>query len=625
MNNQSIAFISTPTLETWDWRNPKKGIGGSETSHVEMAQRLFKRGFPVVSYAPIPDDLDTWGHKDPTGLEWWHTRDFRSVSHGIVVNYRDPKVFDADKPEGAKWWFVAQDVGYDFTPEQLAKVDRYICLCPVHAAFTAQKYPELNREGRIFVSSNGISSNEIRSVIQDVKRNPKRIMYASSPDRGLMFILENWFRIRERVLDAELHVFYGFHNMKVIVQHNGPSDWRYEYQLRLTELLKQPGVVWHDRVGQTELWKQWAESNIWFYPTDFPETSPVHGDTLVETLSGPVAIKDLVGKERLVYSCDAKGNLSISTAKDIKCTRRNAETITLSYKSGRGRNAQKVKTLRLTPDHEVMLRNGEYVKAGDLKIGDRVKAFHRQKNEWGVGYDSIGLTDRTVVPEHRFVFEKINRPLLENEVVDHLDSNKKNNEPYNLEAKTQADHASQHYHRETDNYRKTRKKEFTKMVKSMSKSDKSSAAYKAWETRRQKKLSNHVIVNIEKSENADVYCMDVYPDHNFIANGIVVHNCITSMEAQACGAIPVTTNFWALKQNVLDGYKFDGLPQKSPVVKSLMIDKVVELLKNSNGWDNAGGWDYSDRLIMQENALETFNWENIADQWERWIREDLKV
>lgn len=270
-----ISVVSTPSLEKWDWRNPEKGIGGSETSHVRMAQILHQRGYDVRSYSPIGDDLDTWGHKDPTGLEWWHTRDHRPGDDKILINYRDPKVLDAAKPEGAKWWFVAQDVDYGemLTEERRAKIDRYITLCPTHAAYTRGRYPELHRSGRLYVSSNGIESRKIGAVTQGVTRNPKRLMYASSPDRGLLLILENWFRIRERVPDAELHVFYGFHNMEVIIALNGKGDWRYEYQLQLQALLQQPGVVWHDRVGQSELWKEWAASAIWFYPTEFPETS----------------------------------------------------------------------------------------------------------------------------------------------------------------------------------------------------------------------------------------------------------------------------------------------------------------------------------------------------------------
>ena len=264
-----VAIVSTPTLERWDWRNPERGIGGSETSHVRMAQGLKKAGVDVISYAPLPEDTP----EDKTGLLWRPSEDFRVSDVRVTINYRDPKVFEAEKPAGAKWWFVAQDVDYPWDPEALAKVDRYLTLCPEHARYTKQRYPELHTSGRLFVSSNGIDAEGIRNETAEIKREPFRLTYASSPDRGLMLILENWFRVKERVPEAEIHVFYGFKNMEVIVSANGTSDWRFQYQARLQQLLKQPGVVWRDRVGQRELWREWAKTNLWFHPTDFPETS----------------------------------------------------------------------------------------------------------------------------------------------------------------------------------------------------------------------------------------------------------------------------------------------------------------------------------------------------------------
>lgn len=275
--SKSIAIISSPSLEKWDWRNPEKGIGGSETSHVRMAQELYWAGFEVHSFAPVPEDYRE--NPDPTGVPWRPSEEFRAADFSVVINYRDPAVFNAPKPAGAKWWFVAQDVDYgdSWTPERLAKVDRYLCLCPTHATYSRQRYPELHTSGRLYISSNGIDSGGIRKVLAEslIPRNPKRVQFASSPDRGLMLILEQWFRVKERVPEAELHTFYGFNNMERIVELNGEGDWRFQYQQALQQLLKQPGVVNHGRVGQRDLWRHWAASNIWFHPTDFPETSAI--------------------------------------------------------------------------------------------------------------------------------------------------------------------------------------------------------------------------------------------------------------------------------------------------------------------------------------------------------------
>jgi len=266
----SIAVVSSPSLEEWDWRNPAKGIGGSETSHVEMVSGLRREGFDVRSFAPVPKRS-----KDPAGVVWESSVGLDISQFEVVINYRDPELFKAEKPAGAKWWFVSQDVGYPWEPEWLAKVDRYLVLCSEHASWMRAKYPEVYKTRRLFISSNGIKSEAIRKAIKGIRRNPLRLMYASSPDRGLMILLEQWFRIRERVPKAELHVFYGFQNMKKIVEMMGPGDWRAEYREKLEVLLAQPGVVWHDRIGQTKLWKEWAKSNIWPYFCDFPETSAI--------------------------------------------------------------------------------------------------------------------------------------------------------------------------------------------------------------------------------------------------------------------------------------------------------------------------------------------------------------
>ena len=376
-----IAIVSPTSLEDWSWKNPKeKGIGGSETSHCYMTQKLAELGFNVESYAPIPEGLEEFG---PAGVRWRHFSDKSYQDAEILIVYRSPEALDFGKKPNQRIWFVAQDVAYQgaMTPERLAKIDRYLALSPVHVGFTKSLYPELHESGRLFQSANGIDSAGIKAAIAGIERQPRRMMYASSADRGLKLILENWFRIRERVPDAELVVAYGFDNMEKIVKLMSGNDWRAGYQKELEELLKQPGITVTGRIGQDRLWEEMAKSNIWFYPCDFPETF-----------------------------------------------------------------------------------------------------------------------------------------------------------------------------------------------------------------------------------------------------------CCQAAEQQACGAIPVTTNFWALRQNVLDGYKFDSTPQASEVVRSLMIEKVIELLEDSSFWDirgpdyNEGGMGYgvrSRREEMQEDASDTFDWGRVADQWQKWIDEDL--
>lgn len=279
MSPNALIFHSCKTLENWDFDTPLvRGIGGSETSHVELAKRTGKLNrFPVLSYAPIYKATPEAG----PGMVDWYSSDFKelitdelesSVGNTWLV-YRDPEFFNQDLPKHNVYWFMAQDVGYsNLTPEQAEKIDRYICLCPEHAKYTAAQFPFL--KDKIYLSSNGVRTDLIEEIERDfpISRNPKKMLYASCPERGLELILENWFRIREAVPEAELTVAYGFNNVEKVIDAGGRPDLA-EFQQKIQGLLKQPGITATGRINQIELYKQWFSAGIWFHPTSFPETS----------------------------------------------------------------------------------------------------------------------------------------------------------------------------------------------------------------------------------------------------------------------------------------------------------------------------------------------------------------
>jgi glycosyltransferase involved in cell wall biosynthesis len=103
------------------------------------------------------------------------------------------------------------------------------------------------------------------------ERRSFRFIYSSSPDRGLDTLLELFPRIRERLPEAELHIFYGFENWDRALGMRVDRDaeaWRD----RIRAAMQQPGVFFRGRVGQRELAREMMRSDIWFYPTRFEET-----------------------------------------------------------------------------------------------------------------------------------------------------------------------------------------------------------------------------------------------------------------------------------------------------------------------------------------------------------------
>lgn len=275
-------FVSTMTFEPWYWVNPENpGIGGSETSHVEMARRLSEHGHTVVSVAPVP-----WreAREAPGGAVWLNVDDdgiAKAMAHmrggpDIVVVYRAPAIID-HLPEGVNAWLICQDVDYrspgnELTPERARKFSRIVALCETHGQYLRAAHPEV--KDRVCVSSNGIKVETIEQIAQNPpSRNPFKLIYASSPDRGLETLLHIFRRAHEAIPDLEISLHYGFSNMDRVIEHFGPKHQAAQIKDRIFKLMDQPGVTWHGRTGQTELLKAWFSSGIWCHPSNFTETS----------------------------------------------------------------------------------------------------------------------------------------------------------------------------------------------------------------------------------------------------------------------------------------------------------------------------------------------------------------
>lgn len=95
----------------------------------------------------------------------------------------------------------------------------------------------------------------------------------------------------------------------------------------------------------------------------------ITGDTLVAVADGrnAVPIKDLVGTTYPVYTIK-NGKVEIGNSIKTWKTRENAEIWKLVLDDG--------SELKATPDHLIMLRNGEYKKLKDLSIGESLMPFN---------------------------------------------------------------------------------------------------------------------------------------------------------------------------------------------------------------------------------------------------------
>jgi glycosyltransferase involved in cell wall biosynthesis len=75
------------------------------------------------------------------------------------------------------------------------------------------------------------------------------------------------------VPNATLHVYYGFLNWKA-ASHAAGNEAQLREIAHLEHLSRtMPGIIFHDRINQNELAREFMRSGVWAYPTWFTETN----------------------------------------------------------------------------------------------------------------------------------------------------------------------------------------------------------------------------------------------------------------------------------------------------------------------------------------------------------------
>lgn len=250
----SVAFLCPFQIAPW---SPQllaaHGAGGSETAVIEMAARLAGLGHATTVFnandGPLRDrDVE---YVDATRFDPDRAAD-------VVIAWRAPEVADLGAVGEQRYlWMHDIDVGDRLTPARAERFTGILALSEAHAAHLRARYPFLD-ERRLIVTRNGL---DVGRFEHEVARRPHRLVYSSSPDRGLDVLLAIFPRIRARVPDATLEIFYGW---------SAIDD---DLRAALARLLDQPGVTYHGQVDQARLAREMLASALWVYPTDFAETS----------------------------------------------------------------------------------------------------------------------------------------------------------------------------------------------------------------------------------------------------------------------------------------------------------------------------------------------------------------
>lgn len=265
----------------------------------------------------------------------------------------------------------------------------------------------------------------------------------------------------------------------------------------------EPGILYWDTIKRYNLLDEFANF-------EYAGVNPcVTGDTLVQTIQGAVAIKDLVGTQPYVYCMDNDGKLVVKRATKVWKTRENAQLVEIDFNRGK---------LICTPDHQIYTRNRGWVAAKDLKPKDRLNGLGFSKgNEIN---EMIKLTsDPKYYKHHRFIMEQMGHSI-QGKDVHHKDNNHLNNVYSNLEVISHSKHSilTNQGHECNCPQDPVTGQFIPKECKcKRSKNDSVNVDNTG---------KNFIVKSVTLLDyTEDVYDLTVPELHNFIANNIVIHNC----------------------------------------------------------------------------------------------------
>ena len=271
-DKKTVVIYSGPSWEKWDYRSlDKGGIGGSETWQIWLSRELQKKGYQVIDFCDCNGAVKDY-ENSPDYISYRPYTEFPKYIDEHYIDYLilSRSVDPLDLPVRAGKVFVQIHDVWLLSERTKTHADRVTGFCSLsdwHTDF-ASGYHGIPRD-KFIRMANGINFRRFDKL--QVERNPYRLFYSSSADRGLDTLLYLFPFMREKLPELELHIFYGFNTWEAAIrQRNNQNEIRKMEEIK--RAMEQPGVFYHGRVGQDELALEQKKSSLWAQPTDFEES-----------------------------------------------------------------------------------------------------------------------------------------------------------------------------------------------------------------------------------------------------------------------------------------------------------------------------------------------------------------
>lgn len=286
--------VARPIDPSAVWTSPR-GLTGSEVSCVMYALEMSRRGHDVTLFSRFVRGGDIEKITCCQYDEWENI--YCKQKWDVLCSWMLPDPFEHAQPGQLR--IYNQQVS-DFTmcrPGWESNVDFITPLSHSHANYMFPQCSVPKERWRIMY--NGVDMTAFKPNVKVAGK----VIWASSHDRGLHWLLEAWPKVRSKVPYATLHVFYDFNgiesfskweNADLNVQVNRECcelGQRSRYTVEALKRLESHGVIAHRSVSRDRIRQEMANSLVLAYPCDPVKYTETFGVTVLEACaSGSVPV-----------------------------------------------------------------------------------------------------------------------------------------------------------------------------------------------------------------------------------------------------------------------------------------------------------------------------------------------
>ncbi len=236
----------------------ERPLGGTETGIIRLAAELQSKGCDVTVFTTHPNPPAS----QPRYLPKEAIESCGAVDAYISVRDWIPLLYNVKARKRFLWTGDSYDQfpNFGIGDKRVAHLTDGLLAVSHWQADTLSQASGFPRE-KITVIRNGIQADLFQG---EELRQPYRLIYSSTPYRGLEYAPTLFTRLKAEFPQAELHVFSGY---KVYDQNEQ------EFASLRESLQKTPGIVVHGNIDQRQLAREFMKSSILFYPCHFEETS----------------------------------------------------------------------------------------------------------------------------------------------------------------------------------------------------------------------------------------------------------------------------------------------------------------------------------------------------------------